>query len=136
MQLARIGREVDRIDRQRRMQLARSARGIDSVPVVYAVGNIRCLLYLYYLDACTQCVDDARRDEEYVAGAYFDAVEQLGQRRLGYGFDILLARDFGILEADVQCRTGLAVDNIPHLGLARRVVPLGGQSVVGVHLHR
>ena len=133
--LITIAGKVDSIDSQSGVQLAGLARLIDAIPIVDAIGNIRGLLDLHNLYTLAQGVYSTGRNKEGVTDLHLHAVEHLVEAILIDSGEILLARNGTILETNVQCSSRLAACDVPHLGLAVRVVALHSKLVVGMHLN-
>ena len=116
------------------MQLAGVALGVAAVIVVDAVRDVARFLYLGQQVACADGVDAPCGEEEYVAGSRVVLGQRLGERALGHAPYIFVGCH-GRLESGIYLGALVGVDDVPHLGLAKTVVALHGQSIVRVHLY-
>ena len=117
------------------MEGAEVAVLVAAVVVVDAVGGVGVLLDLADEDARADGVDGARGNEEHVPPLHGHAVEDVGEAALLDGGLVGLAGGI-LLEAVVESRALLAVQNVPHFGLAVLPLMLQGILVGGVYLHR
>ena len=108
---------------------------IHAVVIVETIGDIGGLLDLVEHDARADGVDGACGDEKHVPPLHGHAVEDVGEAALLDGGLVGLSGGI-LLEAVVESRALLAVQDVPHLGLA--VLPLMGEGILvgGVYLHR
>lgn len=127
------GRAQGHVERLVHMQLPRLPVRPDPPEVVDAVGRVGVLLDLREQDARADRVDRARADEEDVPLVHGGPVERLGDRVVRDPPAHLLRRNFP-LKPKIEEGIRLAVDDIPHLGLAAPPLDAAGVAVVRVHL--
>ena len=122
------------------VQLTGIAVGILATEVIDAVGDVAGLLNLSEEVACANGMQTTGRQEIEVALVSLVggddvlhgrvAVDGLGSSQLL----VLLGGD-ALLQSGIDFRAHIALDDIPHLGLAGAAVTLHGQLVVGMHLY-
>lgn len=99
------------------MELPQVSVLVPAAVVVYTVSSVGVLLNLADNDACTDSVDSAGFDEEYVALMNGNFVQHFQQ---GVVLDLCPEFLFGNLtvNAEVQRSTLFTVQNVPHFGFA------------------
>ncbi len=124
--------EVDHIEGQAGMQLARLAPVIDPVPVVDPVGDIGGLLDLGQQHPRTDGVDPPGGHEVDIAGRDGLVMEDLLQGPLVEMFQVGLPVHLPVEPGDQL--SAIRLHDIPHLGLPEGVMPFAGGFIVGMHL--
>ena len=117
------------------VQLPRLAVLADPAVIVYAVGGIGVLLYLGDQYALADSVQRACLDKEHISLVNGNIVCDLEQRIVRYPFGELLFA-YLVLEAVQQLCALVAVNDIPHLGLAVLALDPLCVLVVRVYLDR
>ena len=114
------------------MEVARFAIEAESIPVEDAIGGVAVLLDLVNEEACADGVEAAGGDEEAIAGARMEGVDEVGGGAVGEGCEEGLAGDTGV-EASVDFGSGFGMGDEPHFGFGF-AVEFGGEVLWGMDL--
>ncbi len=116
------------------MEFAGVAIGILAVVVVYAIGDVGCLLNLRNEASRTDGMHPTCRQEEDVSLLYFVFFEAVGKgivlHRFHIGFRSDVFFETGIKKCSRRC-----FNDVPHFGLPERSVPFSGQRIIGMNLN-
>ena len=117
------------------VQLPRPAGGIDAVPIVEAIGDIRRRLDLRDHNAGAECMHHTTGQVEAIAGSGIPGTQQVRDRRRVGGAGDIVWPDAG-LQADVKLRARFRMDDVPGFVLDPRP-PAGGvvRRGLGMNLH-
>ena len=122
------------------VQLAGIAVGILAAEVVDAIGDVAGLLNLGEEVAGTNGMQTTCGQEVEVAlvslvGGYDVLHGRVAVDGLGGGQLFVVFGGDALLQTGIDLGAYIALDDIPHLGLAGTAVTLHGQLVIGMHLH-
>ena len=117
------------------MKFARIAIAIAAVVVVDAVRNVRRLLNLGDMIAAANAMHTSRRNEKHIAALHLHLVEDAQETTAIECVEIFSLAHLTIETID-EFRARCAVEHIPHLRLAKRIVAFRSQFVARMHLHR
>ncbi len=116
------------------MQFPRFSVLVEPSPVRYTVGHVGSLLYLGDQQSRPYGVHRSGRNIIGIPLAHLVAHEQVGERALSHGLQVLFARHRPV-ESHIKVRSRFAVRHVPHLRFTAASVPLPGQFVAGMHLN-
>ena len=97
------------------MEVARFAIEAESIPVEDAIGGVAVLLDFVDEKAGADGVEASGGDEEAIAGARMEDVDEVGGGAIGEGCEEGLAGDTGV-EASVDFGSGFGMGDEPHFG--------------------
>lgn len=114
------------------MEVARFAIEAESIPIEDAIGGVAVLLDFVDQEASADGVEASGGDEEAIAGARMEDVDEVGGGAIGEGCEEGLTGDAGV-EASVDFGSGLGVGDEPHFGFGF-AVEFGREVLWGVDL--
>ena len=116
------------------VQLATVALVINSIPVEDAEGHVGGLLDFGEEHALADGVYSARRNHKGVTGLHRIEFEIVLQHAILHGIHILLCGNL-LIETNIQSRTFIRLNDMPHLRFAVLTVFLLCEFVIWVHLY-